>query len=81
MNREQKDVRHLCVGEPRMCPSGACMEYSSSDPQSRGDSLGGDSEVEPGRKVDSKVTCPGDLAFCHLPLRTDFQQVSDPQRE
>lgn len=81
MNREQKDVRHLCVGELRMCPSGGCMEYSSSDPECRGDTPGGDSEVEPGRKVGSKVTCPGDSAFCHLPLRTDFQQASDPQRE
>lgn len=69
-------MRHLDVEELKMYPSRGCMEHLSPDPESRGGTPGGDSEVEPGRKVESKETCPGG----HLPRQADFQQVSDPQR-
>lgn len=83
MDQEEKSVRHRLHEEvQKMCVSSeGCVDYLGLGLDPGADELGGDSEVEPGRRAESKETRPEDSASCHLPLQGGFQRVSGPQGE
>lgn len=83
MDQEEKSVRHRLHEEVQKMYvlSQGCVDYLGLGLDPGGDELGGDSEVEPGRRAESKETRPEDSASCHLPLQGGFQRVSGPQGE
>lgn len=83
MNQEEKNVLLLlCVEVLKMNASPAgCVDYLKPGLDPGAGKLGGDSEVEPGRRAASKETCLEDSTLSPLPLQRGFQQVSSPLRE